>query len=59
MKRGRAVLIVHALQGMEHEMEYPGRVNELLAPEVRQEKRAKDEEVWNKVQRMRKWGKGK
>ena len=43
---------------MDHEMEYMGRVNEVLAPEVRPEKRAKDKEEWERTQRMREWGEG-
>ena len=46
MKRaeGRAVQIFHSLQWIEPDMEHMKRVNEILAPEVRQEKRAKDKE---------------
>ena len=58
LAEARAVQIAHALQGMEHEMEYISRVNEIRSPEVRQASRANEKEEWERLQRMREWRKG-
>ena len=50
--------IAHVLEGMEHEMEYMGRVDEVRPPQERQLSRARDKEEWERLQRMREWGKG-
>ena len=50
--------IGHALEGMEHEMEYMGRVNEVRSQEERQLSRTKDKEEWERLSRMREWKMG-
>ena len=50
--------IAHALEGMEHAMEYMGRVNEVRLQEERQLNRAKDKEDWERLRRMREWRMG-
>ena len=50
--------IAHALEGMEHEMEYMGRVNEVRSQKERQLSMAKDKEEWERWRRMRDWKMG-
>ena len=50
--------IAHVLEGMEHEMEYMGRVDEVRSPQERQLSRARDKEEWERLQRMQESKKG-
>ena len=50
--------IAHALEGMEHEMEYMGRVSEARSQEERQLSKERDKENWERLRRMREWRMG-